>query len=79
MGPSKLRKSTISKPSFSELSQMISDSHNMGKYLKRVGAFFRILVSFSSYVPLNLAQTAFSRGFLKALDQSRKVGARIGW
>ena len=50
----------------------------MGKNLKLLAPFFRIPVSFSFYGPLNSAETTFSRGFLKVLNQSQKVGGRIG-
>ena len=49
-----------------------------GKYLKLIGPFFS--VSFLFYGPLNLAQTAFLRGFLKASNQSREIGdQRSDW
>ena len=50
-----------------------------GQISKTWCAIFWISVSFPFDGPVNLAQTAFSRGFLKALNQSRKVGARMGW
>ena len=49
----------------------------MGEYLEHDGPFFRISVSFSFYGPLNLGETVFSRGFVKALNQFREVGDRI--